>query len=88
MWNKHADMVESADTRGLKPRARTSVRVQIPLSAPTRKAVIVSEQEMRKFLQKLAKQVEREPWHLTRTPTFYVGLEDDDVNVLRRFIET
>lgn len=88
MWNKHADMVESADTRGLKPRAHRSVRVRVPLSAPTRKAVIVSEQEMRKFLHKLAKQVEREPWHLTRTPTFYVVLEEDDVDVLRRFVET
>ena len=64
------------------------MRVQVPLSAPSRKDLIVDEVEMRKFLNKLAKQVDREPWYLTSNPTFYVVLEDDDVNVLRRFIET
>lgn len=81
-------MVELADTRDLNPRAVPGVRVRVPLSAPTRKAVIVNETEMRKFLQTLANQVDVDPYFLTKQPTFCVVLEEDDVDVLRRFIET
>jgi len=48
----------------------------------------VDEVEMRKFLNKLANQVDVHPYFLTKQPTFCVVLEEDDVDVLRRFIET
>jgi len=48
----------------------------------------MNETEMRKFLQKLANQVDVHPHFLTKELTFCVVLEDDDVDVLRRFVET
>lgn len=81
-------MVELADTRDLNPRAVPGVRVRVPLSAPSRKGAIMNETEMRKFLQKLANQVDVHPHFLTKELTFCVVLEDDDMDVLRRFVET